>query len=115
MNSDGMNRMDWMKQMMKTSRKDAKAQSLAGLYPLASKSGLAVFLGLLVASGAMCPKCGHGTRAVSKRWAKCTRCGERVQRGEIGAAEAGKSGQEDSGLRGSAALRDDLKLPEVGK
>lgn len=35
---------------------------------------------LLVYVGAMCPKCFHGTRRTSKRWAKCTHCGERVER-----------------------------------
>ena len=35
---------------------------------------------LLVGSGAMCPKCGYGTRATSKRWAKCKKCGHRVER-----------------------------------
>jgi len=28
----------------------------------------------------MCPKCGFGTRAISKRWARCKRCGARVER-----------------------------------
>jgi uncharacterized protein (DUF983 family) len=35
---------------------------------------------ILVAMGGMCPKCGHGTRKTSKRWAKCKACGERVRR-----------------------------------
>ena len=26
------------------------------------------------------PKCGHGTRVLSKGWAKCKECGERVER-----------------------------------
>jgi len=42
--------------------------------------GLGLVLGLLAASGAMCPKCGHGTRATSKKWARCKKCGERVER-----------------------------------
>ena len=47
---------------------------------LAHKKGLELFVGLLVYSGGMCPKCGYGTRVTSKRWAKCKRCGERVAR-----------------------------------
>jgi uncharacterized protein (DUF983 family) len=34
----------------------------------------------LIFMGEMCPKCGHGTRVTSKRWAKCKKCGERVER-----------------------------------
>jgi tRNA(Ile2) C34 agmatinyltransferase TiaS len=49
-------------------------------FSLASLSGLAVVVTLLAGSGAMCPKCGHGTRVTSKRWAKCKKCGERVAR-----------------------------------
>jgi tRNA(Ile2) C34 agmatinyltransferase TiaS len=41
---------------------------------------LDLFLRVLVHTGAMCPKCGFGTRATSKRWAKCKRCGERCAR-----------------------------------
>jgi tRNA(Ile2) C34 agmatinyltransferase TiaS len=47
---------------------------------LATKDGLELMLGLLFAQGAMCPRCGFGTRVTSKRWAKCKRCGERVER-----------------------------------
>jgi tRNA(Ile2) C34 agmatinyltransferase TiaS len=47
---------------------------------LASERGLAVFLALLFGSGAMCPKCGFGTRVTSKRWARCKKCGGRVER-----------------------------------
>ena len=47
---------------------------------LARRDGLALVLALLLGSGAMCPKCGFGTRVTSKRWAKCKRCGERVLR-----------------------------------
>lgn len=49
-------------------------------HPLARKDGIALVLGLLLGAGAMCPKCGFGTRVTSKRWAKCKRCGERVER-----------------------------------
>lgn len=49
-------------------------------HPLAHKSGIEIFMRLLIYQGGMCPKCMHGTRVTSKRWAKCKKCGERVQR-----------------------------------
>lgn len=49
-------------------------------HPLATERGLGLFIGLLLHMGAMCPKCGFGTRATSKRWAKCKRCGEGAER-----------------------------------
>lgn len=49
-------------------------------HPLAHNAGLRLVLGLLIGSGAMCPKCGFGTRATSKNWARCKQCGERVPR-----------------------------------
>ena len=52
-------------------------------HPLSHRDGLAFAVGFLVGTGAMCPKCGHGTRVTSKRWARCKRCGERVARGFI--------------------------------
>ena len=51
--------------------------------PLATESGIRLFLACLMAQGAMCPKCGHGTSVTSKRWAKCKSCGERVRRNEL--------------------------------
>lgn len=48
--------------------------------PLVTERGLALFVGLLIHTGGMCPKCNHGTRVTSKRWARCKKCGERVQR-----------------------------------
>ena len=48
--------------------------------PLAHKMGIQVVLGLLVASGGMCPKCGFGTRVTSNNWSRCKKCGERVKR-----------------------------------
>ena len=64
------------------------SQGVASLYPrtgsafrpLAHKGGIELVFGLLMASGAMCPKCGFGTRVTSKKWARCKKCGERVGR-----------------------------------
>lgn len=50
---------------------------------LSNKRGLQVVVGLLCFMGAICPKCGHGTRAVSKKWRKCKKCGEKVERREL--------------------------------
>lgn len=50
------------------------------LHPLATLEGLSLFIELLLHTGAMCPACGFGTRKTSKRWARCKRCGERVER-----------------------------------
>lgn len=47
---------------------------------LANRGHLALVVGALVVMGAMCPTCGHGTRATSKCWARCKKCGERVRR-----------------------------------
>jgi hypothetical protein len=47
---------------------------------LAHRDGLAFVYALMVGSGGICPDCGHGTRATSKRWAKCKACGKRVAR-----------------------------------
>jgi uncharacterized protein (DUF983 family) len=49
-------------------------------HPLATAIGLGLVLGFLLRDGAMCPACGHGTLVTSKRWARCKRCNERVQR-----------------------------------
>lgn len=49
-------------------------------HPLATKDGLELFVGLLLHRGALCPKCFYGTKVTSKRWAKCKKCGERVER-----------------------------------
>ena len=48
--------------------------------PLAHRGGILVVGALLLGSGAMCAKCGYGTRVTSKRWARCKKCGERVRR-----------------------------------
>ena len=57
-------------------------KSLVERYPLASKTGIETMFAMLLYSGAMCPKCGYGTRVTSRRWAKCKRCGERVLRND---------------------------------
>lgn len=49
-------------------------------FTLANREHMSLLTGLLLYSGALCPKCGHGTRATSKRWRKCKKCGERVER-----------------------------------
>ena len=49
-------------------------------HPLAHERGLKLLIGLLLAQGAMCPTCGYGTRVESRRWARCKKCGERVER-----------------------------------
>ena len=57
-----------------------KAMKARTYRPLAHKDGINLVFGLLIASGAMCPKCGFGTRVTSKNWARCKKCGERVKR-----------------------------------
>lgn len=59
------------------------ADEIERKHPLATKRGIGLFVGLLIYTGAMCPKCGFGTRATSKRWAKCKKCGERVERRKL--------------------------------
>lgn len=49
-------------------------------HPLATQQGLDLLISLLVHCGSLCPKCGFGTRATSKRWARCKYCGARVER-----------------------------------
>lgn len=60
-----------------------EAERIRREHPLATKDGLELFIGLLAFTGALCPKCGFGTRAVSKKWRKCKKCGERVERREL--------------------------------
>ena len=52
---------------------------MSDLKILAHKDGLALVYGLLLYSGAMCP-CGSATRKTSKRWARCKKCGARIER-----------------------------------
>jgi tRNA(Ile2) C34 agmatinyltransferase TiaS len=47
---------------------------------LAHQEGIRIFIALLVHRGALCPKCAFGTRVVSKKWAKCKKCGDRIER-----------------------------------
>lgn len=49
-------------------------------HPMAHKDGPALICAILLRDGSMCPVCGFGTRATSKKWARCKRCGERVER-----------------------------------
>jgi len=60
--------------------------------PLAHKDGPPLLASLLIWQGAMCPKCFHGTRVTSKRWAKCKRCGERVERRSLSDLKEEKGG-----------------------
>ena len=70
--------------MAATKRTDTpEEKKLMREHPLATKQGLELFLAALFHVGAMCPKCGFGTRVTSKRWAKCKKCGERVERREL--------------------------------
>ena len=55
-------------------------------FTLANRRHLYLFLGVLVFTGGMCPKCGYGTRYTSKRWAVCKRCGHRCARRELPSA-----------------------------
>lgn len=52
-------------------------------FSLANRQHLMTFMGVLLHMGALCPKCGYATRNTSKRWAKCKRCGERVERRKL--------------------------------
>ena len=47
---------------------------------IADKRNLCSLVALLMIDGAMCPKCGYGTRKTSKNWRRCKRpeCGERI-------------------------------------
>ena len=49
-------------------------------FTLANLNHLGVFFMILLLQGAVCSKCGHGTRYTSKRWARCKKCDERTRR-----------------------------------
>lgn len=57
-------------------------------FSLANRRHLSLVMLLLMRSGSLCDKCGHGTRVTSKNWAKCKQCGERVKRVPIDAVGA---------------------------
>lgn len=59
---------------------------MSGIF--ASKRGIELILALLFHTGAMCDQCGHGTRVTSKRWARCKKCGARVERRPMPEAES---------------------------
>jgi hypothetical protein len=63
---------------------ETNSDERASFRPLAHKDGINLVFGVLLANGAMCPKCGYGTRVTSKKWARCKKCGERVERVDIG-------------------------------
>jgi tRNA(Ile2) C34 agmatinyltransferase TiaS len=52
-------------------------------HPLATEIGVRAVLGMLLYQGAMCPRCGHGTRAAGKKWRKCPKCGRKFLRKEL--------------------------------
>jgi len=50
--------------------------TFAGMdFSLANLDHLELFFLILLSEGSLCPKCGHGTRVLSKGWAKCKECG----------------------------------------
>lgn len=49
-------------------------------HPLATRHGIEFVLAFLVGTGGLCVVCNYGTRVTSKRWAKCKKCGARIQR-----------------------------------
>jgi hypothetical protein len=62
---------------------------------IADKRDLTNLVALLMISGAMCQKCGYGTRKTSKNWRRRKRpeCGERIRmvpatKENVGAANA---------------------------
>ncbi len=66
---------------MKTEQKAiVDSTDIAKKHPFATKKGIEMLFAMLLHEGAMCPKCGYGTKVTSNRWAKCKRCGERVSR-----------------------------------
>ena len=53
-------------------------------FSLANKKHLTAFVVVLALMGALCPKCGFGTRKTSKNWARCKKCDHRVARRSLG-------------------------------
>ena len=68
---------------MSATLRNSVSDEIAKEHPLATKQGLELMVALLFHTGALCHKCGFGTRAVSKKWRKCKKCGERVARQEL--------------------------------
>lgn len=69
-------------------------------HPLASLDGIRCVVVWLLMQGALCPKCGHGTRVTGARWAKCKRCGTKVARNllaEVPTICGGTNNQQRSG------------------
>jgi exosome complex RNA-binding protein Csl4 len=54
--------------------------SVDAKFSLANRNHLGLVLAILIHIGGMCPKCGHGTRSTSKKWAVCKKCGNRCER-----------------------------------
>lgn len=52
-------------------------------FSFANLDHLKLFVAVLGHTGAMCPKCGFATRKTSKNWAKCKKCGMRVERRDL--------------------------------
>ena len=69
--------------MSKPEASSTDAAKMLREHPLATKRGMELMVEILFHTGAMCPKCCFGTRVTSKRWARCKRCGERVERREL--------------------------------
>jgi len=59
------------------------ASDLARRHPLATQSGIASIIAMLLYQGAICPDCAYGTRVKSKRWAVCKKCGKNIERRKL--------------------------------
>ena len=62
---------------------------------LATRYGVSLVFGLLLASGSMCDDCGYATRKTSKNWAVCKKCGKRISRCEISEVKVTHDDQND--------------------
>lgn len=58
-------------------------------FSFANRSHLSLLVAIMVHMGALCDACGTGTRATSKRWAKCLKCGKRIERKDPNQLSAG--------------------------
>ena len=61
---------------------DRDAIARGARFSLANRGHLALFVGLLIADGSLCPKCLKGARRTSKHWARCKNpdCAHRFRR-----------------------------------